>query len=287
MNKPSALGRGLGSLIPQKTLTITEAIIPTESGRAVLEIAPNKIKENPRQPRKDFAAADLEDLIQSVKRHGILLPLVVTRKPDGNFELVAGERRLRAARALGLPTVPAIVREATEQQKLELAIIENVQRADLNAYEEALAYKALVDEFGLTQEDTAARVGKSRSAVANTMRLLDLPEEMVSALREGKLSKSHARTLLSEPDSTKRRQLFLRMLEGGVTVREAEAVSGVGAGRRGRPPRDANVAELEKKLREALATKVLISHKNGRGKISIAFYSTEELRGLVDQLSNT
>lgn len=282
MNKP-ALGRGLGSLIPQKAAqTATAQLVPAEAGRAVLDIEVGKIHANPHQPRKDFAPADLEDLIQSIKQHGILQPLVVTKKGDG-FELVAGERRLRASKALGLKTVPAIVREATEQQKLELAIIENVQRADLNAYEEALAYKALVDEFGLTQEQTAQRMGKSRPVIANALRLLDLPDEMLSALREGKITKSHARTLLAEENPDKRRALFSRMLEGGFTVRDAEDAVSVPRGRAMRSAKDPNVAAHERKLREILGTKVRLDVKNGRGSIKIDFYSPEELLELLER----
>ncbi len=279
----SALGRGLGSLIPPKpTPSATAQVLPEEAHRAILEVETAKIKENPRQPRKDFAPGDLEDLIQSVKEHGIIQPLVVTKRGDG-YELVAGERRLRAARAVGLKTVPVVAREATEQQKLELAIIENVQRADLNPYEEALAYKALVDEFGLTQEEAAKRMGKSRPAIANAMRLLDLPDEMLSALREGKITKSHARTLLAETDAHKRRGLFARMLEGGVTVREAEDAVAPAGGRRARAAKDPNVAAHEKRLRDILLTKVQIDFRNGRGKIVIHAYSPEELLDLLDR----
>ncbi len=282
MNKP-ALGRGLGSLIPQKAAqTATAQVIPAEAGRAVLDVDVSKILANPRQPRKDFAPADLEDLIQSIKQHGVLQPVVVTKRGDG-YELVAGERRLRASKALGLKTVPAIVREANEQQKLELAIIENVQRADLNAYEEALAYKALVDEFGLTQEQAAQRMGKSRPAIANALRLLDLPDEMLSALRAGKLTKSHARTLLAEENPDKRRALFSRMLEGGVTVRDAENAVSDARMRAPRASKDPNVAAHERKLREILGTKVRLDVKNGRGSIKIDFYSPEELLDLLER----
>lgn len=286
MQHTSALGRGLGSLIPPKPTVVnaTAQVIPAEAGRAVLDIDVGRIVPNPRQPRKDFGAADLEDLIQSIKEHGILQPLVVTKKGN-DYELVAGERRLRASKALGLKTVPAIVRNATEQQKLELAIIENIQRADLNAYEEAIAYKALIDEFGLTQEQVAGRMGKSRSAVANILRLIDLPDEMLTALREGKITKSHARTLLAEADQAKRRQLFLRMLEGGFTVRDAEAAVESKHAYKPRESKDPNLAAHEKKLREIFATKVNIQRKNGKGKISFEFYSNEDLMELLNQLT--
>jgi ParB family chromosome partitioning protein len=282
MNR-SALGRGLGSLIPQKQ-TITEQVIP-EARSEILEIPVGKIKENPRQPRQHFSPSDLEDLINSVKEHGIIQPLIVTRDGDG-FELVAGERRLRAARTLGFKTVPAIAREATEQQKLELALIENIQRQDLNAIEEALAYKALVEEFQLTQDQVGARVGKSRSEVTNILRLLDLPEDILLALRDRKITKSHARTLLAEPDAKKRKALFEAMLTGKMTVREAEArVGGLVAKKSGGKPKDPNIAAHEKRLKEILGTKVDIQEKNGNGKIVISFYSKEELLELLDRLA--
>jgi ParB family transcriptional regulator, chromosome partitioning protein len=280
----SALGRGLGSLIPQKQ-SITEQVIP-QARTQVLEVGVNDIVENPRQPRHHFSPADLEDLIASIKEHGILQPLVVTRV-GSTFELIAGERRLRASRTLGLKTVPVIVRDANEQQKLELALIENIQRQDLNAFEEALAYKALVDEFNLTQEDVGKRVGKSRSNVANILRLLELPEEMLHALRDGKITKSHARTLLAESNDVKREALFEAMLNGGVSVREAEArvVSAPRKSSSKTSRKDPNLLAHEKRLREILGTKVEIKESGGKGNISIAFYSRDELLDLLDRLS--
>ncbi len=283
MSRPAGLGKGLGSLIPQKQ-TITQQVIP-EAGREVLEVEIEKIKENPRQPRSHFSPSDLEDLISSIKEHGILQPLIVT-KTNGTYELIAGERRLRSARTLGLKTVPVIVRDANEQEKLELALIENIQRQDLNAIEEAIAYSALIDEFNLTQEEVANRVGKSRSAVANTLRLLDLPESILKALRDGKITKSHARTLLAQKDPAKQLALFKQMLQGGVTVREAEArVSRVKSHSRRLGSKDPNIAAHEKRLRELLGTKVQIKEKNGKGKVTIDFYSREELMDLLDRLT--
>ncbi len=213
----------------------------------------------------------------------MLQPLTVTKKADGRFELIAGERRLRASKMAGLKTVPVLVRDATDQQKLELAIIENIQRQDLNAIEEARSYQALIDLFSLTQEQAAQRVGKSRSNVANTLRLLELDPEFQQALMEGKISRSHARTLLAEPDINRRRQLFQSMLNGGMTVREAEARAGSAihpsAGR------DPNVEAIERELRDSLGTKVNLDMKNGAGKISIHFYSKDELKDLIKKLT--
>jgi ParB family transcriptional regulator, chromosome partitioning protein len=284
MNTRSALGKGLGSLIPQKQ-SITEQIIP-EARQEILELEVDKIIENTRQPRHYFSPSDLEDLISSIKEYGVISPLIVTRT-NGEYELIAGERRLRASRSLGLKTVPVIVREADEQQKLELALIENIQRQDLNAIEEALAYKALIDEFNLTQEKVAQKVGKSRSNVTNTIRLLELPEEMLEALKMGRITKSHARTLLSEPDEEKQFQIFEAMLNGGVTVREVEArVSGKMKRTKKQAAKDPNIVAHEKRLREILGTKVEISERGGKGKVSISFYSKAELMDILDRLSD-
>lgn len=279
-----ALGRGLGSLIPQKK-TLTEQILP-DASTEVRDISVDQIRPNPRQPRLHFSPADLEDLLNSIKEHGIMVPLVVTRQSDG-YELIAGERRLRASKLLGLKTVPAIVREASEQEKLELALIENIQRADLNALEEAIAYKALMDEFNLTQEQVAQRVGKNRSTVANIVRLLELSEPIQEALREGRISKSHARTLLAEMDPKKRQELFLAMSSGELTVRAAEErVRQTLAG--GKSPtkiKDPNIAAHEQRLREALGTKVEIKERAGKGTIAVHFFSREELMDLLARLS--
>ncbi len=281
-----ALGRGLGSLIPNAPRpTLTEQAIP-ESRKEVLDVPVDNVRENPRQPRAHFSPADLEDLIGSIRQHGVMMPIVVTKVGSG-YELIAGERRLRASKALGLATIPAIVREANEQEKLELALIENIQRQDLNAVEEAIAYKALLDEFRLTQDQVATRVGKSRSAVANIVRLLDLPDDVIAALREGKITKSHARTLLSEENADRRRALFQSMLNGGMTVREVEARIGTKPSnlQRASSKKDPNIAAHENRLREIFGTKVEIAEKGGKGKISISFFSKEELLELLNRLA--
>lgn len=278
----SALGKGLGSLIPHKQ-TVTEQVIP-QAHQEVREVAVTDIVENPHQPRQHFAQAELEDLMNSIQEHGMISPLIVTPKGQG-YELIAGERRLRSARQLGWKTVPVIVRDATDQQKLELALIENIQRQDLSVIEEALAYKALVEEFNLTQDQVASRVGKSRSTVTNILRLLELPEDILHALQKGKISKSHARTLLAEPDAIKQHKLFERMLEGGVTVREAEAkVVSVHAKKKQERVKDPNLLAHEKKLREVFGTKIIIIETAGKGKITIEFYSKEELLDLLERL---
>lgn len=278
-----ALGRGLASLIPQAT-TLTEQVIPSAK-REVLELDPSLIRANPRQMRSEFTPEALDDLKQSIREHGILQPVVVTKLSNGTYELIAGERRLRATRELGLKVIPAIVREANEQQKLELALIENVQRADLNPIEEAVAYRALVDEFNLTQDEVATRVGKKRPTVANTLRLLELPQEMVDAIRSGSISKSLGKALLAEVNPSKQRQLFEQMLTGTMTSHEAQFRTQKQVVRRVRS-KDANLADIERQLRERFGTKVELVERLGRGKISLYFYSKEELTHLLDRLND-
>ena len=243
------LGRGLSSLIPSKpSETVVPAGAPAPSaavqqpvvvaapqelpknavevvppGERILHVSVSDIVPNPFQPRREFHPEELEELIASIKTYGIMQPLVVTEKANGMFELIAGERRLRSAREAGLKKVPVIVRTATEQEKLELALIENIQRADLSAIEEAHAYAKLMEEFHLTQEQVSQRVGKSRSVVANTLRLLNLPAEMQMALADGRISMSMARVLCGMDDVKERKAMFDRMLEGDFNVRQAEA----------------------------------------------------------------
>lgn len=259
--------------------------VAAEGSLRIREIAPSQIVANPFQPRRHFAPADLEDLVSSIREHGLLQPLVVTEKGDGTYELIAGERRLRASRLVGLEKIPVIIREADDRQKLELAIIENVQRADLNAVEEALAYRALMQDFGLTQEAMAQRVGKSRPQIANTLRLLDLSPDILEALKEGKITRSAARTLLAEDNAERRQELFTRMQEGGVTVREAEQTVRTHT-RKPRAAADPNMAAIERELREKIGTKVEIKMTtNASGTVIIHFYSKDDLKALIEHLT--
>jgi ParB family chromosome partitioning protein len=290
------LGRGLGSLLSASAQTpqMTAASFAPEpievvstTDLQIREVSPVSIRENPRQPRTNFKPEDLAELESSIREHGILQPLIVTEVSPGSYELIAGERRLRASRAIGLEKIPVVIRpREDDRKKLELALIENIQRSDLNAVEEARAYKALIDEFGLRQEDVAQKVGKSRPAVANALRLLELDEEMLEALVDGSLMRSHARTLLAEPDIKRRRELFMQMVSGGgMTVREAEARAG--SRTRVVKGKDPNVAALEAELRDKLGTKIGIEMQGAGGKIVVHFYSKEDLKHLIERLSRS
>ncbi len=292
IQKQSGLGRGLGALIPPKPVQapVSERTVEEQRKQSVsadknsiLQIPIEQIEPNPHQPRHYFDHAQLEELISSIKEHGVIQPLVVSPKEDGTYQLIAGERRFRASTLAGFKTVPALLRNATEQEKLELAIIENVQRQDLNAIEEAKAYIRLMNEFNLTQDEVSTKVGKSRPQVANTVRLLQLPEEIQQALVERKISASNARTLLSLPVESERLAMFHSMLQGNFTVRQTEEhVQRV----RGTVTADPNVVAAENKLRGLLKARVSIKrNQQGAGEIKIKFHSDEEFEHLVQALS--
>lgn len=288
MPKPS-LGKGLSSLIPNK---IKKEVLPKTSpvyeglGDRIMNIAVERIDSNPHQPRKNFSPDDLEELAQSIQTYGILQPLVVRKKND-RYELIVGERRLRAAKIAGLSEVPAIVRDAESQEQIELALLENIQRRDLNPIEEAIAYRRLIDEFNLTLEDLAKRIGKSRPVISNMMRILQLPEDMQKALIDGKISYSIARVLVGlNPDE--QRALFSKAVKNHLTVFdvEQEAKKYLPHYHRRQSP-DARIAPFEEKLQEALRTKVVIRRpenlKRG-GKIIFYFYSDDEFYSLIRKI---
>lgn len=242
----------------------------------------HKIIPNPEQPRAQFDQEKLSELAQSIREHGILQPLVVTRKGDG-YELIAGERRLQAAKLAGLVEVPVIIRSADERTKLELAIIENTQRHNLNPIEEAKAYLRLIEEYGLHQEEVAKKMGKSRSLVANTVRLLHLPVEIQRALIEEKISEGHAKALLGIENPEKQRALFEMILKSGLTVRETEIEArsvSVRPHARSQVSISPEFSERLERLREKLGTQVKLSPTGQGGKIVIEYYSDEELQGL-------
>ncbi|HQF57118.1 MAG TPA: ParB/RepB/Spo0J family partition protein [Candidatus Magasanikbacteria bacterium] len=284
-----ALGKGLNSLIPQQK---TRKIIRHETGIVngegrIWDVSITEIAPNSEQPRKEFSHQELEDLVSSIKKHGILQPLVITEKADGGYELIAGERRLRASQIAGLATVPAIIRSVSQQEKLELALIENIQRQNLNAIEEAFAYRRLIDEFNLTQEKVAEQVGKARSTIANLVRLLDLPEIVQKALVDKKISVGQAKALLSLNSEKEQISVLKSMLGEKMTVREVENViqNRPVVSRKGSVRRDPNIIASERILEEALGTKVHITQKGNKGKIEIEYYSAEDLKRLINELS--
>jgi ParB family transcriptional regulator, chromosome partitioning protein len=280
MSRRAGLGRGLEALIPGGA--------PPASG--VSQIPLDRIIPNPRQPRTSFDPDELAELAASILEHGVLQPVIVTQDetPD-RYVLVAGERRWLAARQAGLTHIPAILREASDQQRLELALIENVQRADLAPLETADAYRQLADDFGLSHEEIAGRVGKSRAAVTNTLRLLKLPEAVRDALAEGKISEGHARALLALPTPQAQSAALLSILAHDLNVRQTEALVRRLSGERPasveKPTPPPEVTDLEHRLENSLGTRVdLKRHSQGRGTLVIHFYSDEELDALVERL---
>lgn len=263
------LGKGLDALIPRG-----------EGGLVHIEL--DQISPNPHQPRTHMEEGPLAELAESILKHGLLQPLIVTRAGSG-YTLVAGERRWRASRLAGLSTVPALVKEASPSQLLELALVENVQRQDLNPLEEAAAYRQLIDEHGLTQEEVAARVAKSRSAVANQLRLLQLSDEAKEALAQGRITEGHARAILSLSNPEQQKAMLVTLLAGGITVRQAEEAARRESTRRVAVP-SPELAELEDRLREALRTKVELHRGRKGGRLVIHFYSDEELEAIYQLL---
>jgi len=291
-NASSRLKRGLASLLTPTRHAAIPQIVPSKSAgtanarRQLLDIPPDQIRENPCQPRRVFGEEALKGLVASVKESGVLQPVVVRRTGTG-FELVAGERRLRAAREAGLETIPAIVREAQDDRMLELALIENVQRANLNAMELARAYAMLVKRSGLTHEEIARRMGLSRSAVANTVRLLELPEILQEMVSSGKLSAGHARAILSVEGDKGRLALARDIVSRNLSVRDAEArasASGKGASKPkggSAPARPAHLKALEARLQERLGTRVKIVESKRKSRIVIEFYSNDDFERIL------
>jgi ParB family chromosome partitioning protein len=276
--RPSALGRGLASLIPGRVGAL----------EAPAEIPLDRIVANPYQPRRSMPGAELEALAASIAEHGVLQPILVTETLEG-YQLVAGERRVRAARLAGLTRVPAVVRELADRHQLELALVENVQRSDLNAIEEAHAYRQLIDEFGYSQEDVAQKVGRARSTIANTLRLLDLDPAVQVAVAEGAISEGHARALAGL-DARGQVELLRVVSARGLSVRQVEELvrrvqlPGPLAGATTRVA-DPDAERVEEDLRRALGTKVSLSRTRRGGRIVIQFYSDEELGRLYERLT--
>lgn len=297
-NRRMGLGRGLDALIPQARPTL-----PVGGPGGVQMVDIDRIAPNPRQPRQRFTPEALHELSESIREHGVIQPLIVTQIRTGEvdavprYQLIAGERRLQASKMAGLAMVPVVVREASTQQMLELALIENIQRADLNPLEEALAYRQLMEDFQLTQEQAAARVGKSRVAVANAVRLLKLPNDIQNALAEGSISEGHARAILRLESETDQHRLLRHIIDDGWSVRQAETFGEpkVKATRTPSEPATEDVPDegardpqgrlLEQQFRRALGTKVtLVRHRSGGGRLIVEFFSDEELQSLHEKI---
>ncbi len=306
MAKP-ALGRGLGALLGGTPVLTSPAAAPAlfphppaapapapDTRERVQRVPLDRIRPCPLQPRKDFSAEALRELADSIREQGIVQPLIV-RERGGQFELIAGERRWRAAQLLPLAEVPVIVRQADDRAVLELALIENLQRENLNAIEEAHGYEQLAGQFQLTQEEIAVKVGKSRAVVANALRLLKLPQAVQSYIREGRLSVGHAKVILGIADEKKLRLAAERIIKEGLNVRQTEGLvaklTARGSHKPGLKPEtvatpgsDPHVANLEDRLREKFGTKVRLLYAQGKGTVEISFYSDVELERILEVL---
>ncbi len=274
----AALGKGLDALLPDR-------------GSEVIEIEIGKIFPNEHQPRKVFKDGALKELAASIKEKGVLQPVIVSRIGDGTFRLIAGERRWRASSLAGLKRIPALVKEVSSQDAIEIALIENIQREELNAIETADAFQSLMQDFNLTQEALAERVGKDRATVANYLRILKLPGEIKSLINDGSLSLGHAKALLSLDDKHKQIETAKKIVREGLSVRAAEALCSdlnkQPPATSAKPAKKENkklpeVADLEDKLIQALGTKVRLTHKGKKGKIEIEYYSLDELDRLLE-----
>ncbi len=277
MTARQALGKGLGALIPEKTIAEADA------KKAFQICGIEEIKPNPHQPRKSFAEQPLQELIDSIREKGILQPLVVRRKGNG-YELIAGERRWRAAQKAGIKEVPILVKEVTESELLELSLIENIQRENLNPIEEAEAYKGLLEQFHLTQEEISKKVGKDRTTVTNTLRLLKLPPEIRQGLADGTVTMGHARAFLSLESPEKQKIAFKKVLADGLNVRQTEKLmKRLRVKKPASAPKDhAEWNPVVEDLQRVLGTKVRIVGHGKRGRIEIEFYSLEELDRIID-----
>ena len=282
--RPSGLGKGLGALLG-------DDVMKTESSGSLF-VPISQVESYSGQPRKHFDEESLQELADSITQHGIIQPLTVRKLSSGYYQIIAGERRWRAARLAGLQEVPVIVMEADDRKAAELAMIENLQREDLNPMEEAAGFQSLIDTYHMTQEEAAQRVGKSRSAVTNALRLLNLPEDVLALVEEGKLSAGHARALLGAPTPALQRQGAKAVLDKGLSVRQTEAL--VKALQKEKKPKVRTedmlaiyLADLEKNLGSQLGRKVHIQHRGKKGKLELEYYSEDDLETLLRLLNYT
>ena len=307
----NALGKGLGALLSENEIdddfsnrpvsgfskTDSEPVrLTVADGTAIVELDLDKIKPNPYQPRKEFSADELTELAESIKEHGVIEPIIVTQNPEGGYFIVGGERRTRACKLAGLTKIPACIKSYDPQKMLEIALIENIQREDLNALEEALAYQKLMEMANLSQEDVAQRVGKKRSTVANALRLLKLPQDMQRSLAEGKISAGHARAILSVVNPSDQQILYARILGSGMSVREAEQSANElngkanSSAKSAKPSaqnverKDPDIVQFEQRLIDKFGTKVQIKGSLEKGSIQFEYFSGDDLDRLYSLL---
>jgi ParB family chromosome partitioning protein len=286
----TVLGKGLDALIGSRPPAVRPAAAPAEPGEQVRQVRLTEIVPSPLQPRKEFEPEQLSELVDSIRQHGIIQPLIA-RVVDGRHELIAGERRWRAAQTVGLSEAPVIVREASDLEVLELSLIENLQRADLNPIEEAQAYARLATEFGMRQEDIAQKVGRSRAAVANSMRLLDLHPQVQSWVTQGLLSVGHAKVLLGLKAPDEQLAIAETVLRRSSPVRDTERLVArqLGGTRRRKKGSSAEttstaVADLQSRLQQHLGTRVTIQHGEKRGRIEIEYYGNDDLQRVLNAI---
>jgi ParB family transcriptional regulator, chromosome partitioning protein len=279
LSKKFGLGKGLGALIPEEDTNI--------DNNAVMKIEMNLIKANTNQPRKNFDEEKIEQLAESIKEHGIVQPIVL--KKDGNtYTIVAGERRWRASKSIGLKEIPAVVMDLTDKQILEISLIENIQREDLNPIEEAVAYKKLIDEFDLTQEELSKRIGKSRTAVTNCLRLLNLDSRVQDYLIDGVITEGHGRTLLAISDKETQYILAQKIIDEGLNVRDTEKlIKSLGKEKKAKDNKQKDniyYIDIKDKLENYFGTRVSLINKKNKGKIEIEYYSEDDLQRILDIL---
>ncbi len=278
MNNKRGLGKGLGALIPENEEKVQNAII---------ELKITDVEPNDKQPRRAFDDQALTDLSESIKEHGVVQPIIVRQIGNG-YQIIAGERRWRASRLAGKKTIPAIVKECSNLEVMELALIENLQREDLNSIEEALAYKSLIEEYNMTQEDISKKIGKSRPAIANSLRLLQLSQKIKEMIAAGKITQGHARALLAIDDERKQLEIAEKIISQQLNVRQIEKLAKETKHKEKTetPPDEYQIEinQLEERLKAALGTKVSIQYKNKKGKIEIEYYSNEELDRIIELL---
>lgn len=283
MGKKFTLGKGLSALIPEDI----EESVQSEDGKILVSL--NKIKNDNNQPRKAFDSDKIAELTESIKTHGIIQPLILRKSEDDCYVIVAGERRWRAAKMAGLKEVPAIIMDLSEKDVLEISLIENIQRQDLNPIEEALAYRKLLNEFKLTQEELSKRIGKSRTAITNTMRLLNLDSRVQQYIIEGIITEGHGRALLSIKDEELQYELSQKIIDENLSVRELERLVKKIAEAEGKAKEEKSnnelnpyYKEIKNQLQNYFGTKVNLSNKNNRGKIEIEYYSEDDLQRILD-----